>query len=82
MSPFVVIPIRGLVYSAGATVAMEASAMARAVVAFRSRGISEYVIDGETGILVEPGNVNALRSAIQTSQNDWMKTLVNESWRS
>ncbi len=65
MSQFVVIPVRDLVYSAGATSAMEASAMARAVVAFRSRGISDYVIDGETGILVEPGNVNALRDAIQ-----------------
>lgn len=39
--------------------------MARAVVAFRSRGITDYVIDGETGILVEPGNASAMREAIQ-----------------
>lgn len=62
---FVVIPVQDLVYSAGATVTLEAGAMARAVVAFRSKGITDYVIDGETGILVEPGNIQALRDAIQ-----------------
>jgi glycosyltransferase involved in cell wall biosynthesis len=64
-SQFVVIPVRNLVYSAGATTSMEAGSMARAVVAFRSKGISDYIIDGETGILVEPGNVEALQHAIQ-----------------
>lgn len=64
-SQFVVVPIRDLVYSAGATATLEAGAMARAVVAFHSRGITDYVIDGETGLLVEPGNVAALRDAIQ-----------------
>ena len=64
-SQFVVLPIRDLVYSAGATATLEAGCMARAVIAFRSRGITDYIIDGETGILVEPGNVSALREAIQ-----------------
>jgi glycosyltransferase involved in cell wall biosynthesis len=64
-SQFVVLPIRDLVYSAGATAAMEAGSMARAVVAFRSRGIVDYIIDGETGILVEPGNMAEMRNAIQ-----------------
>jgi glycosyltransferase involved in cell wall biosynthesis len=64
-SQFVVLPIRDLVYSAGATAALEAGSMARAVIAFRSKGITDYVIDGETGILVEPGNVEALREAIR-----------------
>jgi glycosyltransferase involved in cell wall biosynthesis len=44
---------------------MEAGSMARAVIAFRSRGIADYIIDGETGILVEPGNDQAMREAIQ-----------------
>ena len=39
--------------------------MARAVIAFHSRGIADYIIDGETGILVEPGNISAMRDAIQ-----------------
>jgi glycosyltransferase involved in cell wall biosynthesis len=64
-SQFIVIPIQDLVYSAGATVTLEAGAMARAVVAFRSAGIKDYIVDGETGILVEPGNVKAMRDAIQ-----------------
>lgn len=64
-SKFVVLPIRDLVYSAGATASLEAGSMARAVIAFRSQGISDYIIDGETGILVEPGNVSAMRDAIQ-----------------
>ena len=40
--------------------------MGRAVIAFGSRGITDYIIDGETGILVEPGNVLAMRDAIQS----------------
>ena len=64
-SQFVVLPVRDLVYSAGATAAMEAASMARAVVAFRSRGIMDYIIDGETGILVDPGDMQALQDAIQ-----------------
>lgn len=62
---FIVLPIRDLVYSAGATATLEAGCMSRAVIAFRSRGITDYIIDGETGILVEPGNISAMRDAIQ-----------------
>jgi glycosyltransferase involved in cell wall biosynthesis len=64
-SQFLVLPIQDLVYSAGATACLEAGSMARAVIAFRSRGIADYIVDGVTGILVEPGNVSALRDAIQ-----------------
>jgi glycosyltransferase involved in cell wall biosynthesis len=64
-SQFLVLPIQDLVYSAGATACLEAGSMARAVIAFRSRGIADYIVDGETGILVEPGNAAALRDAIQ-----------------
>jgi glycosyltransferase involved in cell wall biosynthesis len=66
----VVIPIHDLVYSAGATTTLEASAMSKPVIAFRSRGISDYIIDGETGILVEPGNYMAMREAIQSLLSD------------
>ena len=65
-SQFVVIPVQDLVYSAGATASMEAGSMGRAVIAFRSRGITDYIIDGETGILVDPGNVQAMRDAVQS----------------
>ncbi len=63
-SSFVVLPIHDLVYSAGATTALEAGSVGRAVIAYRSRGITEYVVDGETGILVEPGDISGLRDAI------------------
>jgi glycosyltransferase involved in cell wall biosynthesis len=69
-SQFAVIPVRDLVYSAGATACMEAGSMARAVIAFHSKGISDYIIDGETGILVEPGNTRAMREAIQFLLSD------------
>jgi glycosyltransferase involved in cell wall biosynthesis len=64
-SQFVVLPIYDVVFSAGATATLEAGSMARPVIAFRSEGITDYIIDGETGILVKPGNVGELRSAIE-----------------
>jgi len=64
-SQFIVIPVCDLVYSAGATASMEAGSMARAVIAFHSKGISDYIVDGETGILVNPGDVQTMREAIQ-----------------
>lgn len=62
---FVVLPIYDTVYSAGATATLEASAMARPVIAFRSEGITDYIVDGETGILVAPGDFRELRDAIE-----------------
>ena len=44
---FVVLPIYNLVYSAGATGAMEAACMERAVIANRSQGIVDFIIDGD-----------------------------------
>jgi glycosyltransferase involved in cell wall biosynthesis len=45
-------------------VALEAMAMGRPVVAARSGGLGELVVDGETGVLVPPGDAPALRDAI------------------
>jgi glycosyltransferase involved in cell wall biosynthesis len=64
-SHFVVLPILDLIYSGGLTGVLEAGCMARAVIATRSRGIADFVIEGETGILVDPGDVTALREAIR-----------------
>jgi glycosyltransferase involved in cell wall biosynthesis len=64
-SQFVVLPVYDEIYSAGATASLEAMAMGRAVIAFRSRGILDFVRDGQTGLLVEPGNPQAMREAIQ-----------------
>lgn len=62
---FVVLPVYDQVFSAGATGVLEAMCMGRAVVVTRSRGIIDYVIDGETGILVDQGDVAGMREAIQ-----------------
>jgi glycogen(starch) synthase len=45
-------------------VAMEAAMMGRPVVAARSGGLPEVVIDGETGLIVERENSDALAAAI------------------
>jgi glycosyltransferase involved in cell wall biosynthesis len=46
------------------TVAMEAMATGRPVVAARSGGLIDIVADGETGLLVPPGDAAALRAAL------------------
>src|SRR6185437_15604815 len=46
-------------------VCAEAMAHGRPVVASRVGGLRDLVADGETGILVEPGDVPALRAALE-----------------
>lgn len=46
------------------TVAMEAMAMGRPVVASRIGGLSDIVVDGKTGLLVKPGDAAALQQAL------------------
>jgi glycosyltransferase involved in cell wall biosynthesis len=46
-------------------VALEAMATGKPVIASRIGGLPEVVVDNETGLLVEPGNAEALRGAMQ-----------------
>jgi glycosyltransferase involved in cell wall biosynthesis len=46
--------------------AVEAQAMEIPVVATKVGGVPEVVLDGETGILVEPGNIEQLVHAVFT----------------
>lgn len=46
-------------------IAIEAQAMGRPIVATAHGGSMETVLDGKTGALVEPGNVESLREGIQ-----------------
>lgn len=46
-------------------VAREAMAHGRPVVATRVGGLAEAVVDGETGLLVPPGDIAALRTALE-----------------
>ena len=52
------------------TVILEAMASARPVVSTRLAGIPELVVDGETGILVSPGNPSALTDALEQLLRD------------
>ncbi len=52
------------------TVAMEAMMMGRPIIASRIGGLSDIIVDGETGLLVPPGNAQELRKAIQCLLDD------------
>jgi glycosyltransferase involved in cell wall biosynthesis len=45
--------------------ALEAMAVGRPVVAARSGGLADIVVDGETGCLVPPGDAGELRAALR-----------------
>ncbi|HDD34384.1 MAG TPA: glycosyltransferase, partial [Thermofilaceae archaeon] len=51
-------------------VALEAMATGRPVVASRVGGLSEVVIEGETGVLVPPGDPVALAGALRALYED------------
>jgi glycosyltransferase involved in cell wall biosynthesis len=67
MSRFTIIPIRRQTtqWSAGSTSLLQPQAMGRPVIATRMPGLADYVLDGETGLLVEGGNPAAMAAAIQ-----------------
>jgi glycosyltransferase involved in cell wall biosynthesis len=52
------------------SVVMEAMAMGKPVIATRVGGIPDIIADGENGLLVPPGDVLALRRAMQHLVND------------
>jgi glycosyltransferase involved in cell wall biosynthesis len=49
---------------------LEAMAAGKAVVASRTGGVPEVVLDGETGLLVPPGDVHALAAALRRFAHD------------
>jgi glycosyltransferase involved in cell wall biosynthesis len=67
----VVVPLRpGLLHSGGQQTYLNAMAMGKAVVVADDGGADEYITNGQSGILVPPGNPGALRDAIQAVFED------------
>lgn len=64
-SRFVVLPLQNVSEAVGLSVILYTMAAGKAVVATRLPGASDYVIQGETGLLVEPQNPAAMSEAIR-----------------
>jgi glycosyltransferase involved in cell wall biosynthesis len=66
----VVVPVLPTDFQAGVTTLLEAMAMGKPVVVTATEGQRDIVEDGETGILVPPGDPAALRHAISRLLDD------------
>jgi len=62
----VVIPLFDVDYAAGVNSVLEAMAMGKPVITSRTKGITDYVRDNETGRYVSPGDVMELRETISS----------------
>ncbi len=65
-----VVPLANTVTASGQVTVIEAMLLGRCVVATRTVGTEDYVEDGVTGLLVPPGDVDALAAAIQGVWDD------------
>ena len=63
---FMVMPLYDVEFQAGVTALLEAMSMEKAIVCTQTKGQTDVVIEGETGLYVPPADVVALREAIQT----------------
>lgn len=66
----VAVATRPNLHVSGMTVALEAGASARPVVITRTPGMADYVISGETGLTVPPGDASALAGRIMALLRD------------
>ncbi len=69
-SSFVVVPLKETDFQAGVTTILEAMAMGKAVIATRTAGQTDVIIEGVTGLTVPPGDVAAWRRAITRLRED------------
>lgn len=69
-SSIAVVPILENGYQTGIATILEMMAMGKCVIATRTRGQTDTIVDGETGIYVPPSDRGALRAAIEGALND------------
>lgn len=62
---FVVVPLMDVQFQAGITAILEAQSMGKAVICSRVVGQTDSIIEGETAVLVTPGDPAELRLAIE-----------------
>ena len=67
---FVVVPLIDLPRSTGQVVILEAMAIGKPVVATETVGTVDYIESGETGLLVPPGDAEALATAMDRLHRD------------
>jgi glycosyltransferase involved in cell wall biosynthesis len=60
----VVVPVEPTDFQAGITTILEAMSMSRPLVCTRTTGQTDTIVDGENGLYVPPGDVEALRAAV------------------
>jgi glycosyltransferase involved in cell wall biosynthesis len=60
----VVVPLREAPYASGYAVILEAMSMARPVVTSRITGHSDFVVDGDNGFYVRPGDAEGIRARV------------------
>lgn len=69
-SEIVAVPLQDIDYSAGYTTILEGMSMGKPVVATRIRVNGDFIDDGETGLLVPPGDVAVLRDRLRRLLDD------------
>lgn len=80
-SRFTVISVRSdTQWAAGCTSVQITQAMGRAVVATHRPGLAEYILDGETGILVQPRDPERMKDAIEMLWSDPAKAELMGRW--
>lgn len=62
---FVVVPLKPVRHACGYAVIIEAMAMGKAVISTRTPSVSDFIVDGRNGFLVEPGDADTLRQRIE-----------------
>lgn len=65
-----VIPVENITTASGQVTLLDSMAMSRATVVTRCPGSVDYVLDGVTGVLVEPGDAQGLMQAIDRMWRD------------
>jgi len=69
-SYFVVVPLRKLVKSTGQVVILEAMGLGKPVIATETVGTIDYIQHGVNGLMVPPGDSQALKASIQNLISD------------